>query len=188
MILGIDPSLNGTALVLLRKDLTLEYLKIGQRTGGPPDPKLLDIHTKVKDFIEGEAIELCAFEGPSLGSTSKKHLLGQVAGVLRLAVITAGIPILTIPPRSMKLAIAGTGSAPKEQVAESVATTVKSELPKDTDVTDAAGLALLGLYFLCRQKKETLDSPITRACLETCITLEKTKEHKGLMAVLSEEN
>jgi len=183
-VLGVDPSLNGTGLVLVSSDLVATHKKIALPSGGDVNAKLERIFSSTEDILIGKSPLLCAIEGPSHGSASRQHTLGQVAGVLRLAAIRKGIPLLTIPPKSMKLAVVGSGSASKEDVADCVNQILRNALPQDTDVTDAAGLALVGLQVANRLCKLSLELPVTRQSLETCIKLIRSKEHKGLKAAL----
>lgn len=83
-----------------------------------------DLGRRLNDLVEG--IEghfrrhppwptLVTIEGPSLNSPHRLSLvrMGNVAGVIHRAVHTLGIPILEIPPRSLKLHATGHGGADK---------------------------------------------------------------------------
>ncbi len=184
MIVGIDPSLNGTGLFHLSADLKFSFLKISQKSGGSADSKLLDIYTKAVEFMTPLTALLCVIEGPAFSSASKQYALGQSAGVLRLAATSKGLPILTLAPKSMKMAVTGRGGASKEEVAISLAKHLGAPVGADTDVTDAGGLAYVGLSLYNSINKISLSTPTNRACLEAIKIIMKDKKNKELLDAL----
>jgi Holliday junction resolvasome RuvABC endonuclease subunit len=66
--------------------------------------------------VEGVA-DLVAVEGYSFGSRhSQAHALGELGGVVRLALWEAGVPFVDVAPALLKKYATGHGNAPKEQV------------------------------------------------------------------------
>jgi crossover junction endodeoxyribonuclease RuvC len=72
--------------------------------------------------------------------------VAEARGVLRVTLAEAGVPAFEIAPNAVKLALTGSGAAPKEQVGRMVMRLLglKSS-PKPDDAADAVALALAGL-------------------------------------------
>jgi crossover junction endodeoxyribonuclease RuvC len=72
--------------------------------------------------------------------------VGQASGLALAAAATAGIPVVQYTANEVKKAVAGDGSATKEQVASMVVRmTSLGSRPRPADVTDALALALCHL-------------------------------------------
>lgn len=84
-----------------------------------------------------------AFYHESVRSTL---VLGHVRGALLVAAVEAGVPVAEYTPREIKLSVAGSGAASKEQVAYMVRRMlgVKGALPPDA--ADALAAALCHLH------------------------------------------
>jgi crossover junction endodeoxyribonuclease RuvC len=72
--------------------------------------------------------------------------LGEVRGVAMLAAATAGIVIAEYAPATVKLAVAGTGRAEKEQVQRAIARELRVVERLVPDAADALAIALCHLY------------------------------------------
>jgi crossover junction endodeoxyribonuclease RuvC len=73
--------------------------------------------------------------------------LGRAQGVAIAAAVNAGMQVFEYEPRKIKLAITGSGSASKEQVARMLAQTLKiNEFPDKYDATDALAAAVCHHY------------------------------------------
>ena len=82
--------------------------------------------------------------------------LGRAQGIAIAAAIHHGVPIHEYAPLKIKMAITGTGSASKEQVAEMLQRILnldKDEMPKFMDATDALGAAYC--HFMQMNRPET---------------------------------
>jgi crossover junction endodeoxyribonuclease RuvC len=72
--------------------------------------------------------------------------VGQASGLALAAAARAGIPVAQYSPNEVKLAVAGYGSAGKEQVQAMVATLLGlDERPRPADRADALALAITHL-------------------------------------------
>ena len=72
--------------------------------------------------------------------------VAEARGVLRVTLAEAGVPAFEIAPNAVKLALTGSGSAPKEQVGRMVVRLLGLKaMPKPDDAADAVALALAGL-------------------------------------------
>jgi len=68
-------------------------------------------------FMDAEHPELVAIEGYSFNSrNSQAHALGELGGVIRLALHDLHVPCIDVPPSSLKLYATGKGNAPKDAV------------------------------------------------------------------------
>jgi len=151
IVLGIDPgsrktgygavaetggsfSVQGCGLIRLTAKGTL-HERIGELCRG------LD---EVIVTLKPEAVALeTAFVGRNVQSAL---ILGQVRGAVLATVLKHCLPVREYAPREIKLAVAGTGSARKEQVAAMLPRLLGlEEAPKSLDVTDALGIAYCDL-------------------------------------------
>jgi len=140
--LGIDQSLNATGLCLV--DETGRYvrsttLKISRLKGC----ERLDMILRLYDeFVAGEEVIGAASEGYSVGSVNRPFDLGGVAWVLRLHTYRKfSVEPADIPPSSLKLYVAGHGSADKDAILYTVKTVWGVDLGDKDDEADAFGLA-----------------------------------------------
>ncbi len=96
------------------------------------------IHTHIPDCV---AVEQLFFQ--TNAKTAMK--VGMARGVILLAVVDAGIPIVELTPNQVKQGITGWGAADKKQVASMVRMflTLK-ENPTPDDAADALAIAIVG--------------------------------------------
>jgi len=130
-ILAIDPSLTGTGLCI-------------DGTAGV-------IHTKLRGperlrFLRDEvlaatlAVDLVVIEGYSYGSKGAAVVnIGELGGVLRLAIYERGLPLVEIPPSCLKKYVCGHGNAKKEDVLQ-VLVHRSGRTFADNNAADAFGL------------------------------------------------
>ncbi len=74
---------------------------------------------KVRDFMRlaTDGADLVVIEGYSMGSHgAHSHALGELGGVVRLALFEAGIPHVDVPPATLKVYATGKGNAGKGDV------------------------------------------------------------------------
>lgn len=109
-VVGLDPSLTATGVASTSGQTRL--LRPGKRRG--PE-RLVWIRENILSLVSGA--ELVVVEGYSYGSQhSHAHALGELGGVVRVALFEAGIPYLDIPPSTLKKYATGKGNAKKELV------------------------------------------------------------------------
>lgn len=65
--------------------------------------------------VAGRA-DLVVIEGYAYGRPEKAHALGELGGVVRVALHEAGRTVVVIPPATVKKYACGKGNAPKDQV------------------------------------------------------------------------
>jgi len=118
-ILGLDPSLSSTGYATVVDGYrTVGRLVPRQQTGVA---RLSWLRRQVIDLVDGDGIDLVAIEGYSMGSgraggTTHAHGLGELGGVIRLALYDRSLPFADVPPASLKKFSTGKGNASKEQV------------------------------------------------------------------------
>ena len=152
-ILGIDPGLNTTGYGVL---------EIGD--GGPRvceagivrgkarkslTQRLSEIHQGVVDVIANLRPDAMALE--ELYSHYKRPrtaiLMGHARGVICLAAVQAGIPVVHYSATQVKKILTGSGRAPKFQVQQAIQRELGlPEIPEPPDVADALAIALCHHY------------------------------------------
>jgi crossover junction endodeoxyribonuclease RuvC len=106
--------------------------------------KLHKIYERVDSIIKEYQPEELAIEAPFFGKNVQSMLkLGRAQGVAMAAALSNGLPIFEYAPKKIKIAITGSGSASKEQVANSLKLELQiKDMPKYMDATDALGAAV----------------------------------------------
>ena len=117
--------------------------------------KLARIYGRVQSLISEYKPQEVALEAPFYGKNPQSMLkLGRAQGVAMAAAITKGLPIFEYAPRKVKVAVTGSGSASKEQVAAMLRKLLKfEEEPQYLDATD--GLAVAVCHFFQGDKIST---------------------------------
>lgn len=103
MILGIDPSANGTALCFMREHSPLYEVELLTPPGKMAGMERIGfLYASVRDAVARERPRLCVVEDYSFNSKGQQHLAGEVGGAIRLALFHAKIPTMTITPMGLK--------------------------------------------------------------------------------------
>jgi len=114
IILGIDPSLTGTGIAILKDGKLIESKTLLN--------KLKDI-PRIK-FIVDEIINYCnihkpdfiGIEGYAYGRANKATALGELSGVIKYILEEKGLTYTIIAPMAVKKFVTGKGNAHKELV------------------------------------------------------------------------
>jgi crossover junction endodeoxyribonuclease RuvC len=153
IILGLDPGTNimGFGLIKVKgpNDLILlQYGIIKLKYYKDHNLKLHKIFEKVTQLINEFYPDEIAIESPFQGKNVQSMLkLGRVQGVVIAAAIQKGIPVMEYTPKKVKLCVAGSGNASKEQVASMLMEILRfSHEEAFLDATDALGVALCHHY------------------------------------------
>ena len=122
IILGIDPGTNLMGYGLLKvvdgKAQMMTMGVIDLRKFPDAYLKLGHIFERVTGIIDGYLPDEMAIEAPFFGKNVQSMLkLGRAQGTAIAAAIHHGVPIHEYAPMKIKMALTGTGSASKEQVA-----------------------------------------------------------------------
>ena len=152
-VLGIDPGLNITGYGVL--EMTAAGPKVCEagvvrgRTRGSLAARVAEIHEGVADVISTLKPSVMALE--ELYSHYERPrtsiLMGHARGVICLAAVQAGIPVVHYAATRIKKLLTGNGRAPKGQMQQAIQRELRLlELPEPPDVADALAIALCHIY------------------------------------------
>lgn len=147
IILGIDPGSITTGYAFIEKTDTgihvLEYGVLHAPASHAVEDRLLHIVTELEALLDRYRPDALAMEGVFFAKNAKSALvLGHVRGAVLVACRKRGMTFSEYPPKAVKQAVTGDGSASKEQVANLVFARLgieSSELP--LDASDALAIA-----------------------------------------------
>ncbi|MGA7992908.1 MAG: crossover junction endodeoxyribonuclease RuvC [Thermoanaerobaculia bacterium] len=152
-ILGVDPGSRaaGWAVVEFTAAPRLAAAGVLRPPASLPfAERLAFLHHALGVIITREAPQAAVVERVFAGVNAQSLIaLGEARGVLLLALAEAGIPAAEITPAEVKRAVAGTGSAEKEQVRRMVASLLGRRLA--LDAADAAAAALAHGFVVARR-------------------------------------
>ncbi|MEF9924066.1 MAG: crossover junction endodeoxyribonuclease RuvC [Muribaculaceae bacterium] len=162
IIIGIDPGTNVMGYGILGiKDKKPEVIALGVLELNKFEDHYMRLHRifdRVVSLVEQYLPDEFAIEAPFFGKNVQSMLkLGRAQGVAMAAALSRDIPITEYAPLKIKMAITGSGSASKGQVAEMLRHILKipkTEMPKFLDATDALGVALCHFYESSRPQVE----------------------------------
>lgn len=167
-ILGIDPSINGTGLVvlgqrgeviysekLLYRSRKIPVYEVIKKNGAFDKADEIEIcHNDLKGFIASERIgkiidhfkvTVVVMENYAFGTQAGRVFnIGEFVGALKVSMIRGGIDFTLIPPNSMKLYITGIGNAKKEVILANLIKKYNINFD-DEDLNDAYALARMAL-------------------------------------------
>ena len=152
VILGIDPGTvimgYGVIEVIEKKPYAVVIGDVKMAKLANHYVKLQHIFNRVTKLIDEYHPDELAIESPFMGKNAQVAIkLGRAQGAAIAAALQRDIPIFEYAPRKIKMAITGTGTASKEQVAGLLQNILKlSELPKNLDATDGLAAALCHYY------------------------------------------
>ena len=147
IILGIDPGSITTGYAFLKAEKgkvdVLEYGVFHAKSTLPVEDRLLQIVTELEARLDVYRPEALAMEGVFFAKNAKSALvLGHIRGAILVACRRRGMSFSEYPPKIVKQAVTGDGSAAKEQVANMVFARLgieHSDLP--LDASDALAIA-----------------------------------------------
>jgi crossover junction endodeoxyribonuclease RuvC len=159
--IGIDPGLGRLGFASVSREgavfRALSYGCIETPAGAPLPLRLGMLYERI-----GEQIELCS---PDFMSVEKlffgrnittAEYVWQARGVILLLAGRSGLPVVEPKPSQVKLAVCGSGTAPKEQVQKMVSRIMNLDrLPKPDDAADALAAAVAG-FFLFAESRRTI--------------------------------
>lgn len=112
--LGIDPSLTSTGL-----SMSGQTMSIRRNSSGPQ--RLIEIRDQIMYIVRHNAIDCISIEHYSYASrNSQAHSIGELGGVLRVALYEAGVPTVEIPPTCRAKFATGKGNAGKPEVVSAI--------------------------------------------------------------------
>ncbi len=160
-ILGVDTSLRSSGVAVIEGSgqqlRALVYGRIHNKPTSLHTTCLAEIHHQIDALITEFSPDEVAIEGAFFAKNAKTAMiLGQARGVVLAVCSLRSLPVFDYSPRSVKLAVTGTGGASKTQVAKMVMRLLGiSEQPQE-DAADALALAICHAYQ--RSRSEVLRS------------------------------
>lgn len=153
-IIGIDPSLTATGICIVDVKVTTTvvapHVSVVKEHGGKID-RLGWFFTHFDELFDGE-VDGIALEGYAMGSKWQTHQMGELGGVIRLAVWNNGAKLWVIPPTTLKKFATGKGNASKPDMAVAAYKRWSFE-GKDDNAVDAYALAMAGLVLSGRESE-----------------------------------
>lgn len=152
IIMGIDPGTNlmgyGLIRVVDKKPEILVSGVLDLKKISDPYIKLQKIFQRTLQVIDEYNPDELAIESQFFGKNVQSMLkLGRAQGVAISAALHRNIPIFEYAPKKIKLAISGTGSASKEQLATILQRFFKlKEFPQNHDESDAIAIAMCHFF------------------------------------------
>jgi Holliday junction resolvasome RuvABC endonuclease subunit len=145
LYVGIDQSVVCTSLAFLKNgEITFHRIKEDVR-----GPELLSIiYQRVCSSVTAQGTNPAgvAIEGYAYGAKGAYFNLGEIGGVIRLAVQQHHWPLIQVPPTVLKKHITGKGTSPKDIMIKEMYKKYDLDINDNNDA-DAAGLALLCYEF-----------------------------------------
>jgi crossover junction endodeoxyribonuclease RuvC len=158
-ILGIDPGLNITGYGVLewggRSPKICEAGVVRGKSRGSLALRLLEIHQGVSEVIESLKPDVMAVEElySHYARPRTAILMGHARGVICLAAVEAGIPVVHYSATQIKKILTGNGRAPKAQVQRAIQRELAlSTIPDPPDIADALAIALCHYYLKDKPK------------------------------------
>ena len=152
IILGIDPGTTIMGFGLIKVvNKKMEFMLMNELLLKKYDDhyvKLKLIFERTIELIDTYHPDEIAIEAPFFGKNVQSMLkLGRAQGTAIAAGLSRDIPITEYAPKKIKMAITGSGTASKEQVAGMLKSTLKLKtLPKNLDATDGLAAAVCHFY------------------------------------------
>ena len=144
-ICGIDASLTGTGIALLRCGNELDPITTTITSKLTETNRLIHIRDYVQKFSDGS--DLVVIESYAFSRPNQAHQIGELGGVLRVMLAENNLKVLEVAPTQLKKFATGKGNASKEEIA--VAAYKKWGIEcRTNDETDAAVLVYIGLAYM----------------------------------------
>jgi len=151
IILGIDPGLARVGFGLIEtsseqvKMLDCGIIKTSKSES--EGERMVEIAKDLSVLIEKWEPNLAAVEKFFFYKSSTTISVVQARGVLIMTLARFKIPTVEFPPMQIKLAVAGSGHAKKDEVLEAVMRELNlTTPPRPDDAADALAIALTGLF------------------------------------------
>lgn len=149
VVLGVDPGLTrcGYAVLSIESSRSIVPLAMGvlrtPTTAALPD-RLAEIQREIAELIGEFGPHAVAVEQVFFQNNVRTAMgVGQVSGIVLALAANAGCTVAQYSPSQVKSAVAGWGSADKEQVGRMVQQRLGLDsVPRPADAADAAAIAL----------------------------------------------
>lgn len=161
-ILGIDPGITRTGYGIVEASGTKERaVAVGVIRTDPDLPtadRLAELHADLAAVIAEHRPTDAAIERLFLNRNRGTAMAAaRASGVAMVVAAQAGLTVEEYTPSAVKMALAGVGTAPKDQIERVVAMRLGlSSIPGSADAADALAVALCHLQHLPRRRIEAV--------------------------------
>lgn len=148
VVMGIDPGVANTGFGIVR----LAGSQMSAIDGGvveapgedAPERRLARIHAALAELMTWHEPAAMALEDVYFGKNVRSAIgVGQARGVAMLAAAEREVPCFDYTPQAVKMAVCGSGSAPKDQVQRMVGSLLGLPEPPQSDhAADALAVAI----------------------------------------------
>ena len=150
-ILGIDPGLArvgyGVIEVAGSRQQLLDCGIIRTDPGRSEGDRMVEIARDLRQLLRLWRPQLAAVEKFFFYRSSTTISVVQARGVVMMTLARFAVPVVEFPPMQIKLALAGSGHARKDEVLEAVMRELYlTEPPRPDDAADALAVALTGWF------------------------------------------
>ena len=150
-ILGIDPGLArvgyGVIEVEGRSQRLLDCGIIRTDPGRSEGDRMVEIARDLRVLLRTWRPQLAAVEKFFFYRSSTTIAVVQARGVVMMTLARFAVPVVEFPPMQIKLALAGSGHARKDEVLDAVMRELNlSDPPRPDDAADALAVALTGWF------------------------------------------
>ena len=150
-VLGIDTSLRSTGVGILdaagSRMTPVYYGTIKNPPGRPLSACLLHLQDEIDKLIRTYEPHAVSIEGIFFAKNVKTMMiLCHARGAIIAQCTRCGLPVYEYEPRRVKMAVAGTGAAQKEQIQKMVKTLLGLHEEPQNDAADALALAITHLH------------------------------------------
>ena len=151
IILGLDPGLARVGFGLIEtsskhiKMLDCGIIKTSKVQS--EGERMVEIEKDLSELIQKWKPSLAAVEKFFFYKSSTTISVVQARGVLIMTLARFQIPVVEFPPMQIKLAVAGSGKAKKDEVLDAVMRELDlTSPPRPDDAADALAIALTGFF------------------------------------------
>jgi crossover junction endodeoxyribonuclease RuvC len=150
-ILGIDPGLARVGYGLIevegRSQRLLDCGIIRTDPGRSEGDRMVEIARDLRVLLRTWRPQLAAVEKFFFYRSSTTIAVVQARGVVMMTLARFAVPVVEFPPMQIKLALAGSGHARKDEVLDAVMRELNlSDPPRPDDAADALAVALTGWF------------------------------------------
>jgi Holliday junction resolvasome RuvABC endonuclease subunit len=148
VVVGIDPSLNGTGLAVLQGGrLTYQHVRLNNRSDNRATgtARLLYVAASIDEFLTLHKADTVCMEGVAMHGVGRVADIAELHGAVRVVAALQGCSIVTVPPSALKKYATGNGRADKQDmIAAARRRTTGAHIPND-DIADAVLLMFFGI-------------------------------------------
>lgn len=151
VIMGIDPSLNGTGLYIGGPNRTGQDLTIRTpSTDVPTAGRLSSLRDQLSFFIQDHNPDLAVIESPAFSKFSQNDVMAGVHWIARECLWASNVRVAEVSPARLKKFATGNGRADKKPVRLAASTAASRKFPNQ-DAAEAFVLWCIGMH-LCRKR------------------------------------